>query len=187
MFFSYQTGTFALSVLFSIVFLRYGGDNRSIGRVLSNKWLIFSILMIMTVSIVVDAFDSVRFYLDYFDFSRHQFDIDMQQFLASADMKKEIHIFELIILLSYILSLILFLVSMISKKCIGKFALIVIIISISLLVILLFKDAIDCIRMYHARYILLSFGLYDLVRICLILTLYKICNRESISNSNVKV
>ena len=175
--FNFSAGGTALLAMLSIVFLRYDNDNSKIARFFNNNWFIIILLSFMALSLMADLWDELYWYIKaasssaFFKMWSHTMDSDFMQYFRNP--------FPILLfasLVSYIASLIVFILAAKNKKPINKVSQIIIICTIALLAFCFLQSIADSYEEidYDESIIglFIFWEYYALIRIILFISLY---------------
>ena len=182
--FNLIAGPSLINIILSLVFLKHSGDSSRLVKVLLNKWLIFSVTVIIFLIVYYKSFVSIISYYSYAAF------YDLNSFMqnafqsATALPKPQFPLMESVIMLVCFLPGLLFLISLIKKKKISKLGLVIIIVFILLFTV---SVVIDKLSGFGADTTLKSLLLYPeyvpIAEICVLLGMCAICNYEAAANN----
>lgn len=180
-FFNFLAGASIMNMLFSLAFLKYGSKKNKLAKLVSNKWLVLSIILIMLILTLYNTFDSLISYLEWVSFYRMS-GIMSEAFKTILNaLKPQFPVLQFIIILFYLATIIIFLVSLIKKKRINKLALAVIIIFVLLLAASIIIDEIRKLDEDDSIiYVFLYPEYISIAQVFIVLGMYRICNKESI-------
>lgn len=181
--FNLLAGAPLIIIIISLAFLKYSGDNNKLVKVLLNKWLIFSIIVIILLVICYKSFTSIVSYLNSVSYYKMSSIMNEAFKTGTTLLKPQFPLMQIGIPLFYSLSVVIFFISLITKKQINKVSFTIIIIFILFFATSIFIDRVSDLDADASIISLFLFPEYiSIAGMCVTLGMYSICNYEAVAN-----